>query len=73
MDRLTKGVLSVKLLEVCGCGIDSAIYVFIPMEDEDIWLYTHSLHNLPKILDSAIDIFTENKTKVAKSSIYISD
>ena len=70
MNELTKGVLSVKLLEACGGDINSAIYTFIPMEDEGIRLYTHSLHNLPQILDSAVEVFTGNKTEVAKNSIY---
>ncbi len=70
MDKLTKGILSAKLLEACGCYTNSAIYTFTPTIGKDIRLYTHNLHNLPQILDSAIEIFTENKTKVAKSSAY---
>jgi len=70
MDETTKGILSAELLEACGCDINSAIYSFILMEDEDAELYAHNLHNLPQILDSAIEIFTGEKTKVAKNSIY---
>lgn len=73
MDEVTKGILSAKLLGVCGCDIDSAIYAFIPMEDEDTRLYTHSLHNLPQILDSAIDTFSGKNTKIAKNTIYYSN
>ena len=68
MDKLTKGILSVKLLEACGCDINSTIYTFVPDIGEDIMLSTHNLHNLPQIIDSAIEIFTGSKTKVAKSS-----
>lgn len=70
MDELTKGVLSTKLLEVCDCDIDSAIYTFTPTIGKDIKLHTHNLHNLPQILDSAIEIFAGKKTKIAKNSIY---
>jgi len=70
MDELTKGVLSVKLLEVCGCDIDSAVYSFVPTADEDVRLYTHSLPNLPLLIDSSIEIFTGKKTDVAKSAVY---
>ena len=70
MDELTKGVLSVNLLEACNCDMDSAIYSFIPMAGEDLRLHTHSLHNLPLLIDSSIEIFTGKKTDVAKSSIY---
>src|SRR3989338_236009 len=70
MDKLTKCILSVKLLQACGCDTNSAIYAFVPNIGEDISLSTHNLHNLPQILDSAIEIFTENKTKVARSSTY---
>jgi len=70
MDELTKGILSAKLLEVCGCNINSAIYTFTPIENEELRLYTHSLHNLPQVLDSAIEIFTREKTKIAKNPIY---
>ena len=70
MDEITKGILSAKLLEACGCDINSAIYSFIPIENEDIGLYTNNLHNLPQILESAIEIFTGEKTKAAKNSIY---
>lgn len=70
MDEITKGILSAELLEVCGCDINSAIYSFILAENEDINLYTHNLHNLPQILDSAIEIFTGEKTKAAKNSAY---
>src|SRR3989338_3536024 len=68
MDKLTKGILSVKLLEACGCDINSTIFTFVPDIGEDIMLSTHNLHNLPQIIDSAIEIFTGSKTKVAKSS-----
>ena len=70
MDELTKGILSAKLLEVCGCDIDTAIYAFIPTIDENIRLHTNSLHMLPKILDSAISIFANSKTNIAKNSNY---
>ena len=70
MDELTKGILSAKLLEACSCDINTLVYTFTPTIGEDISLYTHNLHNLPQILDSAIEIFTEKKTKVAKKSIY---
>lgn len=70
MDDLTRGALSVKLLEACDCDIDSAVYSFVPTADEDIRLYTHSLHNLPLLIDSSIEILTGKKTNVAKSSIY---
>ena len=70
MDALARGTLSVKLLEACGCDIDPAVYSFVPTADEDIRLYTHSLHNLPLLVDSSIEIFTGKKTDVAKSSIY---
>ena len=70
MDDLTRGALSVKLSEACDCDISSAAYSFIPAADEDVRLYTHSLHNLPSLIDSSIEIFTGKKTDVAKSSIY---
>jgi len=70
MDELTNGVLSAKLLEACGCDIDSAVYTFVPIADRGVELYTHSLPNLPQILDSAMEIFTGKKTKVAKNSAY---
>jgi hypothetical protein len=70
MDKITKGILGTKLLETCGCDINSAIYAFVPNIGEDLSLSTHNLHNLSQILDSAIEIFTGNKTQVAKSSTY---
>ena len=70
MDELTKGVLSVKLLEACDCDMDPAVYSFIPIADEDLRLYTHSLHNIPLLVDSSIEIFTGKKTDVAKSAVY---
>lgn len=70
MDELTKGVLSVKLLEICGCDIDSAIYTFIPTIGKDTKLYAHNLHMIPKILDSAIEIFAGKKTNISKNSVY---
>lgn len=70
MDELTKGLLSAKLLEVCGGNVDSAVYAFTSNIGEDISLSACSLHNLPQILDSAIEIFTGNKTKAAKGSTY---
>ncbi len=69
MDELTKAVLSAKILEICDCDINSAIYSFIPLENENAKLYTHSLHNLPQNLDSAIEIFTGEKTQAARNSI----
>lgn len=70
MDELTKGALSAKLLGACGCDIGSAIYTFIPIIGRDIEFYTRNLHNLPQILDSAIETFAGKKTVVAKNSIY---
>tara|TARA_Y100000310_G_scaffold345796_1_gene470066 strand:+ start:2611 stop:3423 length:813 start_codon:yes stop_codon:yes gene_type:complete len=70
MHELTKGVLSVKLLEVCGGDINSAVYSLAPIADEDIRLHTHSLHTLPLLINSSIEILTEKKTDVAKSAVY---
>ncbi len=72
MDELSKGILSAKLLEVCNCDVNSAIYSFIPSENENARLYTHNLHNMPQNLDSAIEVFAREKTQVAKNSIYYS-
>ena len=70
MDKLTNGVLSAKLLEVCGCDIDYTPYSFISIADENLKLYTHSLHNIPYLIDSSIEILTGKKTEAAKNSIY---
>jgi hypothetical protein len=70
MDDITKGILSVKLLEACGGDANSAVYSQITDIGEDIKLHTHTLYNLPQVIDSAIEIFTGNKSSVAKGSVY---
>lgn len=70
MQELTNGILSVKLLEACGCDISNSIYAFLPNINEDTRLYTNSLHNLPQVLDSSISLFTDKKPHAHKKSIY---
>ena len=70
MDELTRGILSIKLLKACDCDINSAIYSFIPLLGKELEIYTHNLHNLPKILDSAMAVFTNQKLKFSKNTSY---
>ncbi|MFW9875366.1 MAG: hypothetical protein ACFFG0_19850 [Candidatus Thorarchaeota archaeon] len=70
MNEIIKGVLSSKLLEICGCDIGYGIYTFVSMADENLRLYTHSLCKLPLLIDSSIEILAGKKTEVAKNSIY---
>lgn len=69
MDELTKGSLSAKLLEVCGCDMNNSIYAFIP-NIGDIKLYTNNLHTLPQILDLSINLFAGKKPSIRKSAYF---
>lgn len=72
MGNITNDILSAKLLEACGCGIDSSIYSFLPiLSSNNIkYTHTHNLHTLTTILDSAVEIFTGYKTKVSRQTPY---
>ena len=51
MDAITNGILSLKMLEVCGSGIDASVYAFLPtIESKDIrHVHTHNLYSLTTI------------------------
>ncbi|MFH1593048.1 MAG: hypothetical protein ABIB47_06815 [Candidatus Woesearchaeota archaeon] len=72
MDEKTQILLSSKLLEVCGRSSNASIYSLLPFMDKNHEklrdLYGHSLHNLPKMLDSSLKILLNKKVDVAKTS-----
>ena len=72
MDDLTKGILSANLLKSCNCDMAYSVYSFVPNISKEIELYTHNLHNIPQILDPAIDLFAGKKSS-HKNSIYYSN
>ncbi len=69
MKELINSILSIKLLESCGCNINSAFYCLIPNMDETIRLHTQNLHDLPRLLDSSMEIFLGKNTRVAKNTV----
>ena len=72
MDWQTHVILAGKLLKACKCDEGAAIYSTLPAIDVKPAhfhrLYAHILHNQPKILDSAIEIFTGNNMGVDKKT-----
>ena len=72
MDNQTHILLATKILEICGCDKGAAIYSALPAIDREPdyfkGVYAHSIKTQPRILDSAIEIFTGKKTRAAKTS-----
>lgn len=60
------------ILNVCGADKNSSIYSLLPLIDKEPFyfkgVYAYSLANVPKMIDCAIEIFTNQRMDVAKSS-----
>ena len=70
MDSITNGILTAKLLEVCDCDTNSLVYNFSTTLHKELEIYANSLHNLPRIIDASIDLFSSKKINISKSPIY---
>ena len=70
MDKINNCIITAKLLNSCNCNLNSLIYNFALGVEEDVKLYTQNLHNLPQVINSAVEVLTFKKTKIARDSIY---
>lgn len=72
MDPVMYLILADKFDEICGCKKDNLVYSLVPsIDDKPEYmrrLYTHNLDKLHLLLDSALSIFGNKKTDVAKKS-----
>lgn len=72
MDNLTHIVMAYKLLESCGCDKEATLYSLLPALDREPphfhRVYAHIISNFPKILTTAIRIFSDDSTAVDKVS-----
>jgi len=72
MDWQTHIILAAKLLKACGCDEGAAIYSNLPALDSEPAhfhrVYAHIIENLPKILDTAIEIFSGTNMNADKNS-----
>lgn len=72
MDHLTHIGMAYKLLESCGCDNRAALYSLLPAIDREPAhfhrVYAHIISNFPKILTTAIHVFSDNNVPVDKNS-----
>jgi hypothetical protein len=71
MDIKIKFVLVAKILELCGCNKENAVYSFITEFETPTHFsktYTNSINSIPNFIESASEIFCQKKTNIAKTS-----
>lgn len=72
MQNIPHLTFTTKVLEKCGCDKSAVIYSLLPLIDEKPeymkGTYSHCLENQPKLIDSALEIFTGKKLGAAKNS-----
>ena len=72
MDHLTHIGMAYKLLESCGCDKRAASYSLLPAIDREPAhfhrVYAHIISNFPKIITTAIHVFSDNSVPVDKNS-----
>ena len=72
MDHLTHIGMAYKLLESCGCDKRAALYSLLPAIDRQPAhfhrVYAHIISNFPKIITTAIHVFSDNSVPVDKNS-----
>jgi hypothetical protein len=72
MDHLTHIGMAYKLLESCGCDKRAALYSLLPAIDREPAhfhrVYAHIISNFPKIITTAIHVFSDNSIPVDKDS-----
>ena len=72
MDHLTHIGMAYKLLESCGCDKTAALYSLLPAIDREPAhfhrVYAHIISNFPKILTTAIHVFSDNNVPVDENS-----
>ena len=72
MDHLTHIGMAYKLLKSCGCDKRAALYSLLPAIDREPAhfhrVYAHIISNFPKILTTAIHVFSDNSVPVDKNS-----
>ena len=72
MDSNLKINFSTRILEHCNADKNAAIYSILTSIDKNFLylkgVYSYSLGNIPNMINSAIEIFTNQKIDIAKSS-----
>ena len=72
MDSKTHLILAARLLELCNSDRGAAIYSIIPTiyrgKEYHNQICSHTLNNYPTLLNSMLDLFTEQNVSVSKNS-----